>query len=266
MQFDKITINDLDRLSPLQPPDWGSIIPAFKYYIEQPFCFPVKTTVNGDIAGIGAAIILDGTGWLAHIIVHPGHRNKGIGGAVTSHLMEITRGQNCRTVSLIATDLGRPVYLKHGFADQEEYLFFEREAPLEGEIACSRIRSFTEGDRGAVLELDRRLSGESRERLLHDKLQGSYIHLDQGKVDGYYLPELGEGLVMAGNQRAGLGLLRLKLSRSVKNVLPGGNKAGAAFMLQHGYRETKRAKRMVWGEGFPWCPEHMFGRIAGNLG
>jgi GNAT superfamily N-acetyltransferase len=266
MQFEKITINDLDRLGPLQPPDWGDIVPAFRQYLAQPFCFPIKTTVNGEIAGIGVAIILEGTGWLAHIIVHPGHRGQGIGGAVTRRLMEITGEQKCRTVSLIATDLGRPVYLKAGFVDQEDYLFFERETPLGEVNANIRIRSYTDGDRQAVLELDCRLSSESRERLLEGKLKGSYLHLDQRSVDGYYIPELGEGLVMAENEGAGLELLRLKLSRAAKNVLPAGNKAGVAFMLEQGYHETKRAKRMVWGEKFPWNPEYMFGRIAGNLG
>jgi len=266
MRFEKITLDDLEHLGPLQPPDWNGIVPAFRNYLEQPFCFSVKTTVNGEIAGIGAAIIMEGTGWLAHIIVHPGHRGRGIGGAVTRRLMEIAGEQNCRTISLIATDLGRPVYLKEGFADQEDYLFFERETPLGETSVSKQIRTYTETDRLAVMELDGKLSGEFRGRLLDKKMTGACLHFDQGRLDGYYLPELGEGLVMADNQGAGLELLRLKLSKAIKNVLPAGNKAGVAFMLNNGYRETKRAKRMVWGERFPWNPVHMFGRIAGNLG
>lgn len=266
MKIEKFDKTDLELLGPLQPADWGDIVRPFAYYLEQYFCFPIKITVDGEIVGVGAAIILEDTAWLAHIIVHSGHRNRGIGGAITRRLMEITGENKCRTVSLIATDLGRPVYLKSGFVDQEDYLFFERKGPLGEAKVSSNIRVYADADRQAVAELDRKLSGESRERLLDKNLTGAYLHFDRERLDGYFLPELGEGLVMADNEKSGLELLRLKLSRAVKNVLPAGNQIGTAFMLNNGYREVKRAKRMVWGQSFPWKPEHMFGRIAGNLG
>ncbi len=266
MIFEKIINQDLDFLGSLQPEGWGDIIPAFKFYLEFPFCFPVKTKVNEKIAGIGAAIILKDTAWLAHIIVNHENRKQGIGGAITAHLLDITREQGCKTVSLIATDLGRPVYQKIGFTDQEDYVFYEREAPLESGNPSADIAICREEHRAGILELDRALSGENREQLLEPKLGGSFVHQSNGKIDGYYIPDLGEGLVMADNERAGLDLLKLKLSRSNKNVLPAGNSRGMAFMLENGFKETKLAKRMVWGQRFGWQPEKMFGRIAGNLG
>ncbi|MBI5806471.1 GNAT family N-acetyltransferase [candidate division TA06 bacterium] len=266
MQFEKITNQDLVFLSPLQPEGWGDIVPAFKFYLDSPFCFPVKTTVNDKIAGIGAAIILKNTAWLAHIIVNSENRKQGIGGAITGHLLDITREQGCKTVSLIATDLGRPVYQKAGFADQEDYVFYEREAPLKSGNSSDDIMVCRVEHRAGILELDRTLSGETRERLLEPNLDSAYVHQRNGKIDGYYIPDLGEGLVMADNEQAGLDLIKLKLSRSNKNVLPAGNGRGMTFMLENGFKETKRAKRMVRGQRFGWQPEKMFGRIAGNLG
>ncbi len=266
MVFDKIKNQDLDSLGPLQPEGWGDIIQSFKFYLESSFCFPVKTSVNEKIAGIGAAIILEGTAWLAHIIVSPEIRKQGIGREITGHLLDITREQGCKTVSLIATELGRPVYLKAGFADQDEYVFYEKENRLEKGNPSGDISGFREEHRAGILELDRALSGEGRCRLLKKHFQNSYIHLSGGRVDGYYLPGLGEGLIIADNDRAGLDLLRLKLSRSNKNVLPAGNRPGMVFMQENGFRETKRATRMVRGQKFPWQPDKMFGRIAGNLG
>ncbi|MDQ7797693.1 MAG: GNAT family N-acetyltransferase [Candidatus Edwardsbacteria bacterium] len=266
MIFDKITNQDLDSLGPLQPEGWGDIVPSFKFYLESPFCFPVKTSVNEKIAGIGAAIILEGTAWLAHIIVSSENRKQGIGSEITSHLLDLTREQGCKTASLIATELGRPVYQKIGFADQEEYVFYERETPLADRKIPENISGFQEEHRARILELDRILSGEGRSRLLEKHLQNSYLHLSSGGMDGYYLPGLGEGLIMAENHRAGIELVKLKLSRSIKNVLPAGNRPGMVFMQENGFRETKRATRMVRGQRFPWQPDKMFGRIAGNLG
>jgi predicted GNAT family acetyltransferase len=266
MIFDKITNQELDSLGPLQPEGWGDIVPSFKFYLESPFCFPVKTSVNKKIAGIGAAIILEGTAWLAHIIVSPENRKQGIGSEITSHLLDLARERGCKTVSLIATELGRPVYQKVGFADQEEYVFYERETPLADRKIPENISGFREEHRAGILELDRILSGEVRGCLLAPKMDGAYVHLSKGRVDGYYLPDLGEGLVMADNERSGLDLLRLKLSRSNRNVLPAGNLPGMNLMLENGFKETKRATRMVRGQRFPWQPDKMFGRIAGNLG
>jgi len=266
MQFEKITNQDLAFLNPLQPEGWGEIVPAFEFYLDSPVCFPVKTTISQKIAGIGAAIILKDTAWLAHIIVNHENRKQGIGGAITAHLLDITREQGCKTVSLIATDLGRPVYKKAGFADQDDYVFYEREAPLVKCNTSADIAICREEHRAVILELDRALSGETRGCLLEPKLDGAYVHQSNGKIDGYFIPNLGEGLVMAENDRAGLELLKLKLSCSNKNVLPAGNGRGMAFMRESGFKETKRAKRMVRGQRFGWHPEKMFGRIAGNLG
>jgi GNAT superfamily N-acetyltransferase len=266
MRFEEITYQDLALLGPLQPADWGDIVPAFRFYLESPFCFPVKTTVDDAIAGIGAAIILEGTAWLAHIIVSPDHRKQGIGSAVTGHLLDITREQRCKTVSLIATELGYPIYKKAGFAEQDDYVFFKRETPLENGRLTEDMSYYREGFKTGMLKLDRAFSGESRAKLLEPKLEHSLVHQNGGKVDGFYLPGLGEGLIIAANVRAGLELLRLKLSLTNKNVLPASNKEGMALMLENGFLETKRAKRMVWGPGFAWHPEKMFGRIAGNLG
>ena len=79
MRFDLLTENDIGDVNRLQPQGWKNILPYFYIYIEMPFCFPVKVVVEGKVAGIGTAIIMGTTAWLAHIIVNPDLRNSGIG-------------------------------------------------------------------------------------------------------------------------------------------------------------------------------------------
>ncbi len=261
--FDK---HDYTRLSFLQPQGWSDITDAFKFYSGSPFCYPIKAMANGDIAGVGAAIIFDRTAWLAHIIVHRDHRNKGIGGAIVGHLMDLAKGKGCGTVSLVATELGRLVYLKAGFVDQTDYVFFKREQATPEKPCPHGVSELGPDDRGQILEMDRELSGEWRQALFEGKWEGALVHRGRDGVDGYYIPALGEGLVMAENDRAGLALLSIKLGGSVKIVLPAENTAGIAFIKDNGFAEASRSKRMVWGPPFPWRPERLYHRIAGNVG
>jgi GNAT superfamily N-acetyltransferase len=260
------TPGDHAGLGPLQPQGWNDIADAFRFYVGSPFCHPMKAMAGRDMVGVGAAVVFDGTAWLAHIIVHHEHRNQGIGRAIVDRLMEIVKEKGCGTVSLIATELGRPVYLKAGFADQTDYVFFKREqARPEGPLppGASVLEA---SDRPRVLELDRRLSGESRQALFEAKWEGALVHRTGDVIDGYYVPALGEGLLMAENDRAGLALLGAKLARSDKNVLPAENVAGIGYLVEKGFIETKRARRMVWGPAFEWWPENLYSRVAGNVG
>lgn len=266
MPFWIITEEDLKFLSTLQPQGWNNISDAFKFYVESPFCHPIKAMAGESISGVGAAIVFEGTAWLAHIIVHQEHRNRGIGRAIVDRLMEIAKEKGCKTVSLIATELGRPVYLKAGFVDQNDYVFFKREQAKPEKPFPQGVSELGPDDRGRVLEMDRKLSGEWRQALFEGKWEGALVHRGSDGVDGYYIPALGEGLVMAENDRAGLALLGVKMAGSVKIVLPAENVAGIAFLKDNGFVEASRSKRMVWGPPFPWRPERLYHRIAGNVG
>src|SRR5687768_8307973 len=116
---------DLTLLPGIQPPDWGNILPAHEMYIDFPYCFPFKFTDKNKLLGIGTTIIHNSSAWLAHIIVHPDERNKGLGQLITKTLMDEATSRNCDFISLIATDLGEPVYAKLGFTTDTEYIFFK---------------------------------------------------------------------------------------------------------------------------------------------
>ena len=111
---------DIKTIKKLQPKGWSNIVETFKYYYKAPFCYPIKAVIEGEIVGIGTAISYINTGWLAHIIVSEEHRGKGIGGAIVNYLCDYLKNSGHKTISLIATELGYPVYKKAGFREQTE--------------------------------------------------------------------------------------------------------------------------------------------------
>ena len=74
-------------------------------------------------------IIFQKSSWLAHIIVDPDYRSRGIGYRIVEQLLLQVSKHSPETCLLAATDIGKPVYLKAGFRDVGEYTFFEREKP-----------------------------------------------------------------------------------------------------------------------------------------
>lgn len=266
MKFETITASDLVNIRQLQPPDWPDIIPFIEYYLGHPFCRSVKHVINGQIAGIGTGIVLGKTAWLAHIIVGPEFRNKGIGGSVVEHLLGGLKDTGCETVSLIATELGYPVYRKAGFTEQAEYAGFER-ADIPPDIpAPVSVRETCKNDQEKIFQLDRTAYGEDRSVLLKEFIGQSSVCERNGLVDGYFFPKPWEGLIAAETPESGLELMENRIRNFHKAMLPTENKAGMQFLKDNGFHETKRVKRMVYGKEFPWKPEMIFNRISGNLG
>ena len=266
MILDTIIESDLYNLRELQPEGWTDIIPIFDYYAKMPFCKPVKVTIENRIVGIGAGISFGNTAWLAHIIVNPEFRKRGIGSLIVDHLLIFLKNAGCETVSLIATDLGYKIYKKAGFAEQTEYVFFEREKQFKDYYRTENIVRCSNTNTEDIFSLDKNVSGEDRRRLLIDKLENSYVYQKNGKIIGYYFPDLGEGLIVADNIEAGIELMRLKFSTSNSGAMPVENREGIAFLKENGFIEIKRAKRMILGIKFPWHPSKIYNRIGGNLG
>lgn len=160
-----LTPADLEYVALLQPEGWGDILPSIRFYCLSEFCYPLKATVGGKLAGIGTAIIFGTTAWLAHIIVHQEHRNAGIGTTITQSLIDLVRKTSCKTMLLIATTLGEPVYRKLGFSIQAQYLFLDY-GTLPDPAAEKHVISFHPQHEQALFNLDSRVSGEDRRNCL----------------------------------------------------------------------------------------------------
>lgn len=266
MIVEPIIENDIHYLRELQPDGWPDIIPIFEHYLNIPFCKPIKVVIENKIVGIGTAILLNNSAWLAHIIVNPEFRRKGIGSLIVHHLLGNLKKIGFETISLIATDMGYPIYKKAGFKEQTEYVFFERKEPLKDYYRSKNVVQYTNTNIEDIFFLDKIVTGEDRRILLNDKLENSYVYQKNGKLIGYYIPGLGEGLIIADNVEAGIELMRLRYSIINKGVLPIDNIEGIKFLKENGFLETKKAKRMILGKEFSWQPGKVFNRIGGNLG
>ncbi|MES2691103.1 MAG: GNAT family N-acetyltransferase [Bacteroidota bacterium] len=261
----KATTSDLPLLKALQPAGWGDIMPNMIFYTGSDFCYLVKAVVDDNIVGCGAVIIHGNCAWLANIIVHETYRGKGAGTAITSHLLHYA-GAKRGSIILIATKFGYPVYKKLGFTDDEEYTFFSG-AEIETRHD-ERILPYAEPFKDAVFTIDREVTGESREQLLTPKLSDAFVYVNNGLVEGFTIPSLGEGLTLAYNNHAGIALMNKSLAGKTRIALPKPNTAAIdhALLLKLKPLADLYAIKMYKGKRIEWKPGQTFGRVGGNMG
>ena len=267
MIVQKIASVDLEEIRTLRPDGWSDIVPDFRFYLDADYCYPVKAVIDEQIVGVGAAIIYGDTGWLAHVIVDRNYRKRGIGYRIVQELLSLFPQGKIKTYSLIATELGKPVYRKAGFRTVGEYVFLKREHPWISTSVSSHIHSFKKEYLHDICALDRKISGEDRRKLITGFLKGACVYIQKDKVLGYYLPALKEGPVYADHIEAGLELMKLKYATVDKAVLPSENVIAIDFLKANGFHETDtHGTRMIFGNDIHWIPDQMYSRIGGNLG
>jgi hypothetical protein len=247
----------------LRPDGWSDIVPYFNFYIQSNFCHPIKIEFDRQIVAIGNTIMHGDTAWLSHIIVDVQYRNRGLGAVITKSLVDFVHKQHIGTILLIATKAGEPVYRKTGFEKETEYQSFHQEKKLTVDDESVPFSALYEKQ---ILELDKKISGESRAALLKPHLQQARLIIDASKLAAFYLPTLGEGMIMADVDDAGIKLLAIKHREIQRTAIPVNNITAHQFLLKHGFIEGFKGTRMFLGKPVSCSPEKNFSRIGGNLG
>ncbi|WP_411272930.1 GNAT family N-acetyltransferase [Daejeonella sp.] len=266
MKIEKLRNIDIDLLKKLQPKTWTDIRPYFYYYSGSSFCQPLKISENGKIIAVGTNIQHQDSAWLAHIIVHPDHRNRGLGREIASALINDLDRKKISTIYLDATDMGYPVYKRLGFEVETEYIHLKGKHTDRYLSDESAIIPFYPGLKDELLSLDRRISAEDRLNVIEPHLQFSIVYVTQGKVHGGYFPTLLDGFVLAENPLAGTELMKIRMRNKLTARFPSDNQACVDFLIANGYKITGTSKRMVLGEKRPWNGKGIFNRISGGLG
>lgn len=263
----EFTEEDIAYLPALEPEGWGDIRPRFDYFLRSDCCKPVKIEEDGRPVAVGASIFHGDTVWLACIITHAEHRNKGLGAAITKHLIEHVDRNRYPTICLDATEFGYPVYLKQGFEVEGQYAHLRREDILPKRQQSTNIQPFTENFRDAAYALDRMVSGEDRRGVMAEFLADALIYVgSNGDLQGVYLPSWSDGPIIAASDEAGFALIHLRAAARPVAILPMGNTAALKYLHEAGYNMYRTSRRMILGPRRVWHPERLYNRISGALG
>lgn len=265
MKITPLIPGDLSAVKSIQPPDWNNIVPMHEFYLNSDFCKTFKCLVNDQVIAIGTAILHPEVAWIAHVIVAPEHRNKGLGLMLTDYLVKYIQSHHLQTIYLLATPLGEPVYKKLGFIPEGTYTFYrEGLKPEKPTLEC--IQGYHSSYLSDILEMDYLAYGEPRELRLEPFLDSTLLYIENKKLIGFYVPDFGEGLIISKAKEAGIKLQSLRLQTQTVAIVPDDNKAMNEFFKQHQYDVFRNATRMRLGIERPLNPGLIYQRVSGQIG
>jgi ribosomal protein S18 acetylase RimI-like enzyme len=261
--------NELPLLKGFAPPEWNSnVAQLFAFFFGQPYFHPIVAELAGEIVGCANGLLNGRTGWLGNIIVLPEYRGQGIGSALTTHLVEYFQQQGCTSQLPVATELGQPVYTKLGFTVSSTYTILRSEK-INLATPPPHIRKAQAGDFEPIWELDQLITCEQRTPFRERFLSESWVYqagVDE-PVEGFFLPGLASGPILARNKAAGLELLDFKLGLGCTSiVVPTSNQPALDHLIKTGFKIVNTAPRMFLGAELKWVPAGVFSRGGGFCG
>ena len=240
-------------------------------------CRPVMAVAAGQPIGTGLATIHGAVGWIGVIFVTPELRRQGIGQALTEAVCDILEEAGCRSLVLVATDLGRPLYEHLGFRETSRYHMHPGE-PLDAAPvppAGSSLRRIVPADLEAIAQLDRLATGEDRRPLIEANASGGWLlegSDSAADLRGYLMPtHRGNGGLIAHRPEDAFCLIDLHrhlIPRDARSWagLPAENEPGRQLLAGRGSPEWRSFPRMIRGPEPEWKPDMIWGQFSHALG
>ena len=261
--------------------DWGDRRAWFEFAVTHPRCRVfVAEGDDGSVLGTGVVTLNGPVAWIGTIWVSSAARGRGLGKALTNAAIDAADTSGARTLLLVATDAGRPLYERLGFSVQTWYVTVEAPGLAAGSAAVAAaaggaIRAFRPADLDAMAVLDGVATGEDRRHLL-DAFAApdtTRVATDRdGAPAGFVIrAPWGGGATVAPRADDALAILRARRlaagpDRRVRAGILLDNEAGAAALAADGWTEAWRAPRLIRGEPLAWHPDHIWGQFNHALG
>jgi GNAT superfamily N-acetyltransferase len=253
---------------------WGDRRIKMAWVVGHAACRPFVAEAAGAIVGTGVTTVNGSVGWIGTIWVEPAWRGRGLGRALTATTIEAAEAAGCRTLVLVATEAGRPLYERFGFRVQTTYRIVE--APgLDAGSRDPRVRPFRDADLRAMTSLDAAATGEDRAHLLADfAAPGTtrVVERGDGSLGGFVIrAPWGGGATIAPDIEDAMAILQARRlasspDRRVRAGLLEANTAGLERLLADGWVDAWQAPRMIRGEMPAWQPTAIWGQFDHAVG
>jgi predicted N-acetyltransferase YhbS len=255
--------------------DWGDRRLYLEFVTAHPATRPFVADADGVVVGTGVVSLNGAVAWIGTVFVDPAWRHRGVGLELTRANIDAADEADCRTLVLVATEAGRPMYERLGFEVQTWYRILEAPGLSGDGPVRPRIRPFEAGDLPAMAAIDAAATGEDRAHLLEafsSAESARVVERDDGTIGGFVVrAPWGGGATIAPRieeAEAILAARRLKPGPNgrIRAGLLADNEAGLERLLATGWTDTWRAPRLVRGDPMTWHPEAIWGQFNHALG
>lgn len=253
---------------------WGDRRIKMAFVVGHPPCRPFVAEVDGTIVGTGVTTVNGRVAWIGTIWVDPAWRGRGLGRALTLATIEAADVAGCRTLVLVATEAGQPLYERLGFVVQTRYRILEARGLGAGE-PDPRIRPYRPSDIVAMAALDAVATGEDRAHLLAAFAAPETtrcLERNDGALGGFVVrAPWGGGATIAPDPDDALAILHARRlaagpGKRVRAGLLETNSAGVERLLAAGWTDSWQAPRLIRGEMPAWQPNTIWGQFDHAVG
>ncbi len=271
-----MTLADVDPIVELfLRQDWGDRRLNLGFVIGHPETRPFVADADGIVVGTGVVSLNGPVAWIGTIFVHPDWRRRGVGLELTRATLDAADAAGCRTLVLVATEAGRPMYERLGFEVQTWYRTVEAPGLPPDTPIDPRIRAFEPRDLDAMTALDAAATGEDRAHLLRAFADGStarVLDTERGTLGGFVVrAPWGGGATIAPRLEDAQAILHARRvaqgpERRVRAGVLQDNQDGLDALFAAGWVDAWRAPRLVRGDPLAWHPEAIWGQFNHALG
>jgi GNAT superfamily N-acetyltransferase len=219
-------------------------------------------------AGFGNILIFGNIAWIGNLIITKAFRRIGLGSILLGHIIKFGKQNGVKTFNLISTTIGKSLYQKSGFEPLINYSFYRSQSPGKMLEVSGGICQASKNDFKSIFGIDLIITGEARSDFLKHYLEGTKVYYNgEGRLTGFLIENLGDGLILSIEPTAGLELLNLLTGRTNNRIIiPESNMLAKEFLVTTGYQYYMNAARMRLGESYSWKPQCVFSRGSGYCG
>jgi predicted N-acetyltransferase YhbS len=252
---------------------WGDRRVNLAFVAAHPAMRPFVADADGEVVGTGVLCINGPVGWIGTVWVEPSWRRRGIARALTRATMDAADEAGCRTLVLVATKEGRPLYEQLGFEVETWYLIHQAwglaRPPVTG------VRPFAPADLNAMCALDAAATGEDRGHLIRAFATPDAARIHErpdGSLAGFVVrAPWGGGATIAPRIEDAVAILEARrvavgTDGKVSAGLLADNIAGIERLTADGWTEAWRAPRLIRGDALDWEPTAIWGQFNFAIG
>ncbi|GAC1395953.1 MAG: GNAT family N-acetyltransferase [Chloroflexota bacterium] len=213
--------------------------------------------LDGRPVGMGGALCYGPCAYLGMMAVVPAAQRRGVGEALLRGVLGWLDACSCPTILLDASDMGAPLYRRHGFVDAGATLLLQCTRRRSSPASVREVTPLRDANLPAMLALDAPLYGAGRRALLASYVATyparSFIAWGPGgTAQGYLVAQAGTlGPWVATSPDAADALLRAALALPFRDeptvIVPAANERAVALLTRHGFTPRRTLRHMVRG-------------------